>query len=473
VPKRGLEPRPPRGHYRAMPSPYVDHLRCPYCLGRFETTGVLRRTIDPAYQVLHCHCGRYPVIAGIPVVKRGEIGYGGRTIDDAIELIEAGRFREALASALLPPPPLSPNLAPAWVRGLPAIKGLRRIQGKLHARRVGHWRAAAEELLIERATTLTACDLLDFYFRRSGHPSSPYDYFAFRFGQPRHLVALSLLHLVQQPSKPLLDLACGFGQITWSLLAHAQGQPVFGIDRSFFAVYVAKYWMAPQGHYVCCDADGSLPFPDDSLSAVICSDAIHYFAQKAMIFRELQRVVGHEGMIVMPSMRNSRVKQLHICQSLSPEGYAALLTGVPHRLLSDSSILDRYRLGCGPALARSDDRKVLDEAALLSLVASHREDVFRDHGPFDDWPHAYGRLNLNPLYHKTPGNGEVRLRLVFPSQHYEEENPECSSTFRRPSRSIAIPYEMSERGREPRRSIGCSSDASSLVFPTAFDEARH
>jgi SAM-dependent methyltransferase len=364
-------------------------LRCPYCLGRLHPAA---NAADPAYHVLHCHCGRYPVLAGIPVIKKGAIGYAGKTADDAVELIEAGRHREALMMALLPPAPPSPHLAPAWIRRLSAIKGLGRVTRKLHDRRVGRWRAEAEEFLSNRSATSTACDLLDFYFRRSGHPSEPYNYFSFRFGQPRHLVALSLVHLIRHPSKPLLDLACGFGQITRSLLARAQAQPVFGIDRSFFAVYVAQHWMAPGAHFVCGDADGSLPFPDDSLSAVFCSDAFHYFVQKALTFRELQRLVGREGLIVMPSMRNSRVKQLHVSQSLSPEGYEGLVGRMPHRLLSDSSILDRYRRGMGPALTGSDERTVLDGAPLLSLVASHRQDVFGDHGPFDDWPHAQGRL---------------------------------------------------------------------------------
>ena len=397
-------------------------LRCPYCLGPLQPAG---NAVDPAYHVLHCHCGRYPVLAGIPVIKKGAIGYAGKTADDAVESIEAGRHREALMMALLPPAPPSPGLAPAGIRGLPAIKGLWRVTRKLHDRRVGRWRAEAEAFLSDGAAASTACDLFDFYFRRSGHPKEPYNYFTFRFGQPRHLVALSLVHLVSHPSKPLLDLACGFGQITRSLLARAHGQPVFGIDRSFFAVYVAQHWMAPDAHFVCCDADGALPFPDDSFSAVVCSDAFHYFVQKGLIIRELKRLVAREGLIVIPSMRNSGVKQLHVSQSLSPKGYEGLVAGMPHRLLSDGSILDRYRRGMGPALTRSDDPAVLDAAPLLSLIASDRPDVFRDHGPFGDWPHAQGRLDLNPLYEETHDGGRTRLRLVFPSAHYEEENAEC------------------------------------------------
>ena len=87
---------------------------------------------------------------------------------------------------------------------------------------------------------MTACDLFDLYFRKSGlKMMHAYDYFVFRFGQPRHLVSLSLASLIRQPNKPILDLACGFGHLTRSLVQQAEGQQVIGVDRNFFGLYVA------------------------------------------------------------------------------------------------------------------------------------------------------------------------------------------------------------------------------------------
>jgi len=62
-------------------------------------------------------------------------------------------------------------------------------------------------------------------------------------------------------------------------------------------------------------------------------------------------------------------------------------------------------------------------------VASHRPEVFVDYGSFEEWPHARGRLDLNPLYVKETrnGNGSVSLRRRFPSTFYEQLNQECKS----------------------------------------------
>jgi hypothetical protein len=63
----------------------------------------------------------------------------------------------------------------------------------------------------------------------------------------------------------------------------------------------------------------------------------------------------------------------------------------------------------------------------LSVVATCRPGVLRDHGQFDDWPHAEGRLALNPLYQKDGQDslGRTRLRHTFPSAWYEKEDADC------------------------------------------------
>jgi hypothetical protein len=178
---------------------------------------------------------------------------------------------------------------------------------------------------------------------------------------------------------------------------------------------------------ICADVDGGLPFPDGSLSAVFCSDAVHYLVHKATVFRELQRAITAEGLILLASVRNALVEQLHEAHFLPPDRYRALLGDIPHRIVSDSSILNAYRRGHGPALARSDPPEVLRASPLITLVASHRATALTDHGAFSGWPHAEGTLEVNPLYARSNGarSGITRLDRVFPSPHYEAENAEC------------------------------------------------
>jgi len=60
-------------------------------------------------------------------------------------------------------------------------------------------------------------------------------------------------------------------------------------------------------------------------------------------------------------------------------------------------------------------------------VASDRQEVFEDYGSFEKWPHADGRLGLNPLYveERQDSVENVQLRRTFPSAFYIEEHAQC------------------------------------------------
>lgn len=406
-----------------MDASLLQWLRCPLCGGTFSVSAAAQGTDQLVYEILSCYCSRYPVVAGIPILQQGVIGGTRQTSDKVIALIEASRYREALFSLLTPP---SPALAPTWMRGLPSIRGVGRLKTLAHRWALRTWQGGADALLRGRTDQVTACDLFDLYFRRSGSVDA-YNHFAFRFSQPRHLVALSFASLIRKPPKPVLDLACGFGHLTCDLVRRAHGQLVVGVDRIFFMLYVAKNWVAPEAEYVCCEADVSLPFPAGTFSAVFCSDAFHDFVNKAASIRTLQFLTQHDGLILLVALRNALLNRWYSSRLLPPEGYQALVADMPHCVVDDSEILTRYLRKQGPSLARSADMSRLASSPWLSVVASQSRDIFRDHGPFTEWPHAAGRLALNPLYTGERRNGckQVHLRRRFPASFYEKDNGEC------------------------------------------------
>jgi SAM-dependent methyltransferase/uncharacterized protein YbaR (Trm112 family) len=409
----------------------LRRLCCPFCGGSLNASGNDQKRREPEYDILTCWCGRYPVVAGIPILKKDPSG----SINELVALIESDRPREALLALVAPN---SPELAPAWIRSLPSLRGIRRLKRLAHQRALRDWQQRAAMLLMDQEGQATAGALLDFYFRKQ---RENYNYFYFRFGQPRYLVGLSFASFIHRPQKPILDLACGCGHLTRSLVQRAQGQPVIGVDESFFGLYVAKHWIAPEAEYVCCKADRALPFSNGAFSVAFCSDAFHYFVNKAATIRELKRLTQHDGLIMVIRVHNARLRRPHSGRPLPPEGYQALAADIPHRLVADSDVLVRYRQKQGPALARPVDVRSLAQAPLLSLVASPRQEVFRDYGAFEDWPHAEGRLSLNPLYVAEERNalGNLRLRRTFPSAFYEEEHLECKDYL---PETVQVPPEV-------------------------------
>jgi SAM-dependent methyltransferase len=380
------------------------------------------------YDVLVCACRRYPVIAGIPILKYGIIGSARQSSDEVIALIQAGKHTDALLCMILPRPPTPAHVMPAWGRVLPPIRGLGRLKTIAHRRGLRRWRQRIGTALAFPGEQVTTCDLLDIFYRRAG-VSNPdrYNHFAFRFGQPRHLVALAFTSLIDEPQKPILEICCGFGHITRSLAAAAHGQPVIGLDRDFFALYIAKTRLAPDADYVYAEAHQPLPFPEDAFANVCCVDGLHYVANKAASVQELRRVLEPNGTLMFIASRNAHIEYEFAGEPLPPEGYEALVADMPHRLIADHEVLACYLQRRGPPLARAVPPQDLTAAPLLSVVASQRQEVFQDYGVFTDWPHALGDLRLNPLYVEAERDrlGNVQAQRVFPAPFYERDNAEC------------------------------------------------
>ena len=392
---------------------FLQQLRCPFCSGRFKTAVTDQISGEPGYNVLTCYCSRYPVVAGIPILKKDN------TIDKVIALTEAGRHLEALLTMVSP---TSFSMSPLWkLSSLLPYKATFLLKGLVQERALKKWQERATVLLTDQSGQDMARDLIDFFIEYGN------DYFFFRFGQPRYLVALSLVSLINQPMKPILDLACGCGHITRSLVHRAKDQQVIGVDQSFIWLFIAKYWIAPEAEYVCCNADISLPFQDDAFSTVFCSDAFHYFGNKATNIRELKRLTRDKGVIELAWVNNAFFRRPYNGLPLPLEGYQMLINDMPHRLLADCDILARYLQKQGPPLAHSADIEHLNQQRTFSIVVSHNQEIFKDYGFFDDWPHAQGQLRLNPHYVEE-GRDEfekVNFLRTFPSAWYEKEHAEC------------------------------------------------
>jgi SAM-dependent methyltransferase/uncharacterized protein YbaR (Trm112 family) len=375
----------------------LSYLRCPLCAGKLTVDQAHRGTSAISYAILSCYCSRWPLVGGIPILSTQ--GSGAR--DELVAWIESGRYEDALQFALF-------NRRP---RG-----------GSDSESQSNRSTEAADSIhATDQRNEVTARRFISAYFADNKDNA---DYFFYRFAQPRLLDAQSIVSIVHRPTRPLLDLACGCGHLTHALLSRAEGRPVFGVDSSFFGVYVAKHWVAPDAEFICSEADKALPFSDNTFAGVFCSDAFHYFSAKVTCIQECERLTKESGLFALIWVHNAGVRRPHDGLPLPVEGYQALVARTPHRLLSDQCLLSRYLQGTGPNLTESIEADDLGNEPTFSLVASHRDEIFKDYGSFEHWPHAYGVLSINPLYvpQQRDPSGTILLRRKFPSAFFESDH---------------------------------------------------
>jgi SAM-dependent methyltransferase len=411
----------------------LQQLVCPFCGGSFAVRHARTKPDGGIeYGILACGCCEFPVVAGIPILKAtGRVDAMKQTADSPMvpgpevsrlnELIRRGRGEEALLWLLVMPD----RGTTRWMALTEALPpALQRVPRSLAWRSWESRRERYRELLLHDADRHSAMEMIRFFYHDSV-PSEVCHYFACRFGQPRHLAALSLAQLLPHSQRPILDLACGFGHFMHTWNARLPVQFVIGIDRNFFQLYVAKRWVAPRGQFVCSAADVRLPFRSGACCGVFCCDAFHYFLHRLQSAEEMRRVIERGGPIVLARFGNREVEPREGYE-LSPMEYRRLFDGWSVRMRPETELLDDYLAMRGPRLADDEGIGRLAGQKWLSLVACEDQAMLRDHEGFQEWPHGAGRLRINPLYQTSQApDGSTRLAFQFPSRWYEFENGDC------------------------------------------------
>jgi len=98
-----------------------------------------------------------------------------------------------------------------------------------------------------------------------------------------------------QPDRRYLDVACGTGNYTTALAA--TGARLYGVDRSRRMLATART-KDPTVAWLLGDV-AAMPFRDNSFSGALCTLAIHHFRSLQPVFREVARVLRHEGRFVI------------------------------------------------------------------------------------------------------------------------------------------------------------------------------
>lgn len=399
-------------------------LSCPFCHSGFQFEEKPAPAVGRGeFGLLTCDCSTFPVIDGIPIVQRapiaafehttGSLETRGVAIETLVELVRRGETMDALLECLVEPYlPRFWRRASRFLRGSTARKAVR-AQNK----------RALLRLLLRRRDVLGAREVLDIYYMSGG----PLDkevghYFVCRFGQPRHLAALALAATLKSQTKPILDIACGIGNLEHYLGCRADRSSIVGLDINFHQLWIAKHWMAPAADYVCGDASVGLPFADDAFAATICSDAYHYIGNREGMLREIARCAP--GRPVMLTRVGNRAVLPNEGSERPLSGYLEEFASDTVQVFDEDELVRSYLRRADPFDRAPRGSESLSESKWLSFAWNVPDASGRRAGETDTVrPHAVGQIGLNPIYAQhRQSNGDISLRFQFPGIWYAYEN---------------------------------------------------
>jgi len=101
----------------------LEWLCCPFCGGRLNREKIDHADLPQGWGILSCYCGRYPMAAGIPVLKKDP------ALERVIALIENGHHQEALLTLIPIPDPVASSASPQVWFGSRLKRKLRRVFG--------------------------------------------------------------------------------------------------------------------------------------------------------------------------------------------------------------------------------------------------------------------------------------------------------------------------------------------------------
>jgi hypothetical protein len=173
-----------------------------------------------------------------------------------------------------------------------------------------------------------------------------------------------------------------------------------------------------------------MPFARGAFGFAMCTDAFMYIWTKRQFVGEMERLIGsghgddHAGALLIGHTHNERAWSPSHGQPLPPEGYAALFETLTPRVFGEAGLFEDVVRGGPLDLSRRDDPAALDSDPALTIIASHNPRVFAPH-PLPQPAVAAGELRINPLYAVEADGEQLRLRLGFPSEDYEQEYGAC------------------------------------------------
>lgn len=391
----------------------LEFLVCPRTGQRLSLETMEAEGDDVSYGILSSEAAAYPVASGIPIFVPGH--------ESVSPLLREGRLREATATAAFA------GLS-SRIHSLLSVLGGSERAGRLAGPPARWYRerelARATRVIFDNSTGRPTFDVVRHaYLASPARSEDAFNYFRYRFGMPRHLVSLSLVEAVPDRPGPVLDVGCGAGHITWALHQRLSPRMIVGVDASFFLLLAAQHQVAPRASFVCADAC-ALPFPPGEFASVFSSDVLSYISHKSGAIREMRRVLDGRGTLALASLRNRLCRHVFGGEALAPAGWRALVADLPHRLVSDASVLEAYlRRSGAPAAVDVDDGDLTKAQTLCVLATKDPDGVFVDGAPFGDWPHARGPLAVNPLFKVVSSCAEsVDYERQWPSATYLEDN---------------------------------------------------
>ncbi len=203
-------------------------------------------------------------------------------------------------------------------------------------------------------------------------------YIRHRFSAPSFLSTIPLLGLLLDTEGLILDAPCGMGHLSYKISRLVPQTRIVGMDLLPPFVYATRRFFIPDAAAtIVHDLNDPVPLKGGQFSAIFCSDAFHYVANKQGAASEFMRLLRDDGVLIIPHLHNRLQYNPVAGDPLSPEEYLKLFEGFDVRLYPEEDLVHAYLKDAGLDLGVRYSQDELNRSAAMVLVASKSPEIFR------------------------------------------------------------------------------------------------
>ncbi|HEY5539011.1 MAG TPA: class I SAM-dependent methyltransferase, partial [Thermoplasmata archaeon] len=241
-------------------------------------------------------------------------------------------------------------------------------------------------------------------------------------------LAYAVMPLVGARDGVTLELGCGAGHASYLLGSHSDARELICTDHSFWALYLARKYMAPEASFIQLDSNFPLPFRNNTIDCIFGLDALHYVEAKKTISEEMKRVLRPKGLLLLLHLHNALQHNPSPGFPLAPQAWVELFRDFSPRAIADRRIIDNLLTRDQLDLRRSSFDEGLNAAPAMSIIASEEPTVFELHEQIREQQFAVSKnLRLNSVYRRLKRRNGVAVR-EFPTDSFAAEFP-LSATY--------------------------------------------
>ena len=196
---------------------------------------------------------------------------------------------------------------------------------------------------------------------------------------PAYFLSLLTTNLLLNSQSTICDIGCGAGQLLSEFSRKANSGNIYGIDKSFINLFLARlFWVPDNVLLICLDVNSGLPFVNKSISLQTCNDGFYSIVNQTFLLKEIARVASRKGIIAFTHVLNNKNIEHGNAHGLNPNHLRRTLSKFGFNFIEVLSNEKLWKYLLNKDFSKqiiSDSSKILKSAYAYNLFATKSKNL--------------------------------------------------------------------------------------------------